>query len=72
MSDHHLRRAAILLGRVFQFVLAALAAMLTLSALLGETNILVAVTFGVFALVLLAFAAAAEGLIRYLRPDGGS
>lgn len=70
MTDYRLRRAAILFGRVAQVVLAALAAMLALSGLLGGGNVLVVVTFGVFALVLLAFAGVAEALIRYVRPAG--
>ena len=72
MTDYALRRAAILAGRVTQFVLAALAAMLALSGFLGGGNVLVVVPFGVFALVLLAFVGVAEGMIRYLRPAGGS
>lgn len=70
MTDHAIRRAVVVLGRVAQFTLAALAGALTLAGLMGGTNVLVAGAFALFALVLLAFAAVVEWGVRWARPSG--
>jgi len=66
-ANAEILKAIAMLFRIIQAALVGFAAIFVLGSLAGGVNVIAFAAIGVFALVLLGFAAVVEGIVRVLR-----